>query len=324
MKSKYLLILFVFLFFITLSAQNNQLTIATFNCEFLTSPKVHLKYGLPFRISDASDSLKQLWNAPGYRASKLLEAAAEVAKVIKMTDADVIALTEIGDENDIEILNIELDKIGVKYEYKAVCNSRDFTTKQHVGVLSKFELFDLIAQIPGRESYIKEPDDPETEFDTGISKGMRISFNAYGKEFLLYVLHLSSERGGHDQDQQRISQASIARRHMLPHLKANSNIIVCGDLNDKKGQPTLLRIRGLDDIHEDLIQTGHVKYFDKDKLDTRWTYEYQGVKQQIDHILLSYGIKDICKRGGISARTIEHNNHLASDHKPFIVTLELK
>ena len=87
---------------------------------------------------------------------------------------------------------------------------------------------------------------------------------------------------------------------------------------------TLQRIRGQDDIDEDLIQTGQTQYFDKVKLDTRWTYQFEGVRQQIDHILLSYSVKDACKRGGIKARTVDHGNSLASDHRPMVVEMKLK
>jgi endonuclease/exonuclease/phosphatase family metal-dependent hydrolase len=206
----------------------------------------------------------------------------------------------------------------------AVCDSADTVTKQYVAVLSRFPLTDISVTIPGREGYLDEPDDPESEDDTGISKGMRVTIVAQDREFILYVLHLASEGGGYEQDQQRISQASIVRRRYLPAVRDGGMVIVAGDLNEKRGQPTLHRIRGLHDIDEDLIQTGHKEYFDSAELDTRWTYEFEGVRQQIDHILLSYSVKDACKRGGIRARTLTHNNPLASDHRPFIVELDLK
>ena len=60
------------------------------------------------------------------------------------------------------------------------------------------------------------------------------------------------------------------------------------------------------------------------KLDTRGMYQYEGVRQQIDHFLLSYSVKDACNRGGISARTVEHGNSLVSDHRPLVVELRLK
>jgi predicted extracellular nuclease len=110
------------------------------------------------------------------------------------------------------------------------------------------------------------------------------------------------------------------RRHYLPLLDAGEHIIVAGDLNDHPRQPVLRRIRGRDDIWGDLIQTGDVDYFADNELDTRWTYQFQGIRQQIDHVLLSRSIKDASE--GISTRVVEQNDPLASDHRPFVVTLE--
>lgn len=303
-------------------SQNDSLVVATFNCEFLTRPKVHIKFGLPFNIGQASSAERQQWNQQGFRDARFNEAAREVAGVLRAINADVLALTEVGDSTDVLELRDELDNLGISYPHVIVGRTRDFSTRQHVAVLSKFPLSDPVLQIPGREIYLQEPDDPETEKDTGLSKGMRVEVSAHGKEFLLYVIHLSSERGGHEQDQQRIAQASIVRRHYLSELKEGKMVIVAGDLNDKKGQPAIRRIRGLDDIHEDLIQTGLMNFWDSTQLGNRWTYEFQGVLQQIDHILVSFSIREASR--AIAARSFDHRNHLASDHRPLIVTLHLK
>ncbi|QQS37750.1 MAG: endonuclease/exonuclease/phosphatase family protein [Ignavibacteriales bacterium] len=305
-------------------AQNDSIVIATFNCEFLNKDKIHVRYGLPLNINQASDAQKQQWSQPGFRDQKFLESTELVAQVLVQLRADVLALTEVGEEADVELLRTELNSLGMNYPHKAVCISSDNTTNQHVAVISRFPLSEVLQQIPGREYYLPETDDPETETHTGVSKGMRVTFTAFNKDFILYVLHLASERGGYAEDQQRISQASIVRRHYLDDLRDGKNIIVTGDLNDYRGQPTLLRLRGIDDIYDDLIQTGHKDFFDQSLLNTRWTYEFEGIRQQIDHILISFSIKDICKSsGGIRARTYEHFTS-ASDHLPFIVTLKLK
>ena len=324
MKRFTLIVLIIIALPVSLYSQD-KITIATFNCEFLTRPKVHIKFGLPFNIKDASHSERQQWEQPGYRDTRFNEAAREVAGIIHSINADVIALTEVGNETDIEELRDEIYDLGTDYPYSIVCESRDTYTKQYVAALSKFPLSNPLREIPGREFYLEEPDDPETENESSVSKGLRVTFTAYGKDFHLYVIHLSSERGGYEQDQRRIAQASIVRRHYLPALMNGENVIVAGDLNEKKGQPTLQRIRGLHDIYGDLMQTGHAKYFDESELDTRWTYEFMGVRQQIDHILVSSSIKEICKiRGGITARTMENISTLASDHHPIIVTINLK
>ena len=128
-----------------------------------------------------------------------------MAQLLSSFNADVLALTEVGDSADVEELRGDLFNLGIDYKYWQVCKSTDYTTKQHVAVFSKFPLSNVLKQIPGREGYLKEEDDPDSEYDTGISKGMRVTVSAYGHDILLYVLHLASERGGHDQDQQRIS-----------------------------------------------------------------------------------------------------------------------
>lgn len=305
-------------------AQNDRIVIATFNCEFLNREKVHVKYGLPLNISQASESQKQQWSQPGFRDQKFAESTTIVAQLLVQLRADVLALTEVGDDADVTELRNELNNLGMNYPHQAVCISADNFTNQHVAVISKFPLSNILQQIPGREYYQPEMDDPENENHTGVSKGMKVTFSAHDEEFILYVVHLASESGGYKEDMQRIAQASIVRRNYLPLLNEGKNIIVAGDINDYRGQPTLLRLRGFDDIQEDLIQTGHKDYFDKSQLDTRWTYEFEGIRQQIDHILISFSIKDICKSsGGIKARTHEHFTS-ASDHLPFIVTLKLK
>jgi hypothetical protein len=76
-----------------------ELTIATFNAEFLTRPKVHVKFGFPFDLVEQADVA--IWNAPGVRDQKFAEGAAAVAKVVASLKADVVVLTEVGDERDV-------------------------------------------------------------------------------------------------------------------------------------------------------------------------------------------------------------------------------
>lgn len=292
-------------------AQAGDLTVATFNSEFLNRDKVHIKFGFGFNENPGWSDAERL--------AKLREASAAVAEVVAGIDADVVVLTEVGDEDDVDILRDAIEAEGVDYDYVAVGDSADYSTGQHVAVLSTLRLTDILPRIPGRERYYNEPDDWETEDDTGISKGMKVSFEFEGREFDLYAVHFISESGGYESDQQRIAQASIVRRHYLPAMLQGKNIIVAGDLNEKPGQPTLTRLRGLDDIQPDLIQTGHARWFADDALDTRWTYEYMGIRQQIDHILISQSILDDVGPSDINASTVDHGNELASDHRGLVV-----
>ena len=300
-------------------------SIATFNCEFLVHKKVHLKFGYPFTLRGAD---KTLWEQPGYRDARFLEATRSVATAIRTLDAELIALTEVGDAAGVQLLRNEIADMGLNYPHVFVGDSADNTTGQHVAVLSRRPLVQLQARIPGREGYYEELDDPDTENDTGISKGLHVVFHVKNDiPVHLVVVHLASERGGHEQDQQRVAQASLVRRFYLPFLDAGEHVIVIGDLNDGRGQPVLRRIRGFGDIHGDLIQTGHHRFSAATELGERWTYEFRGKRNQIDHILISRSIYDACGKRNIvpeffpTAGTIANTGRPVSDHRALSLTL---
>ena len=301
-------------------AAADTLTVATFNAEFLTRPKVHLKFDRKF---DLSKEDRKTWNRPGYRDGKFAEATARVARYIAAhVPADILVLTEVGNRRDVRELKNQLAEQGRDFPHFEVCECRSGRTAQHVAILSRYPLEDVRRSLPGREGYFAELDDPGSETETGISKGMRVGFKAAGQAFHLYAVHFTSEARGHKEDMQRIAQASILRRLALPALRAGEHVIVAGDLNDRRGDPALRRVRGLDDIWPDLIQTGHHRYF-RDHGE-RWTYEFRGQREQIDHILLSGSIARAAGRKGISAATGPSPGKDVSDHRPLMVTLTFR
>ncbi len=305
------------------SAESPALTVATFNADALIHKKVHVKFGYPYVLKKAKS--RKVWAEPGYRDRKFAEATERVAQYIAKTiPADVLVLTEVGNAREVGELKKKLAAKGLDFPYLEVCDCKDTNTGQHVAVLSRLRLTSARRSLPGREGYWRELDDPGSEEDTGISKGMKVRFDAGGRTFRLFAVHFASERGGHRWDMKRIAQASILRRLVLPALSAGEHVIVAGDLNDRRGDPTLRRVRGFDDIGPDLIQTGRHEYFSDD--DERWTYTFLGERRQIDHILLSRSIAEaaIRRRGarkGIHARTGPTPDKTVSDHRPLIVTL---
>jgi endonuclease/exonuclease/phosphatase family metal-dependent hydrolase len=310
--------------FISLSAKGEALKVATFNAEFLYLSKVHIKYGLKYNMGSNTPSEQQEWADNLTRFNKYQQAVEVVADVLKDIDVDVLTLTEVGKSPDIDTLVTALKDRGRDYPHVEVCNCND-PTGQNVAIFSMLPLTDVVSSIPGREAYDLEGDDPDEQKDTGISKGMRATVEKAGQKVHIYAVHLASERGGHEQDQQRIAQASIVRRHAIPALNAGEHVIIAGDFNDRRGQPTLRRLRGLDDIWPDLIQTGHWKFFDEEEEASRWTYQFRGKFNQIDHILLSYSLK---KNQSNSIRTKvldvpDRENPSVSDHRPMIVEIDL-
>lgn len=310
----------IFLLFLIscLQAVSQEVTVATFNVEFLNKSRVHIKFGKQFDISRESKKEQKFWADDDNRVNKLEEASANVAKMIKRVDADIITLTEAGDAEDLEVLINELSKIGVNYDHWEVCDCTDSFTGQHVAILSKYPLKEVWSQIPGRSLYLEETDG-DAEGETGISKGLKVTVAIDEKEIDVFVLHLKSERGGYESDAKRLAQANIARRAIIKQLNQGRKVIVTGDLNSEKGSGTIYRIRGFDDLYEELIQTGHSDYFES--TDVRWTYNYKGEPEQIDHILIS---PELTSQSGIKTSIIEVNDPLISDHNPIVVKLNLR
>jgi len=316
-------------------AEETTFTVATLNCEFLTRPKVHMKFGEPFRLRRPK---RDEWEQPGVRDAKFKEAAEAVAKVIHTIGADVIVLTEVGNKRDVTELQQAITTLGLNYPHAAVSTFKDPDTFQHTAVLSKFPFKRIVGRIPGTSIYSAELDDPEQERETDVGKGLMVEFDAYGHAFTLFGLHLKSERGGHEADGMRIAQASIVRRHVIDAIARKRHVIVAGDLNDYPGQPAIRRLRGFDDIYEELIQTGQSFYWPDSRLAERWTYEYKGKRQLIDHILISPSLRDAClpnpnprrdknrraEEMGIVANSIDHQNKVASDHRALVLRLKLK
>ena len=238
------------------SSFSQEVTVATFNAEFLNKSRVHIKFGKQFDITRESEEEQKFWSNDKNRSSKLREASSNVAELIKKMNADIVTLTEVGGADDIEILVDELSKIDVTYDHWEVCECQDSFTGQHVAVLSKYPLKEVWYQIPGRSIYLEEVDG-DAEGETGVSKGLKVTAAIGEKDIDVFVFHFKSERGGFDSDAKRLGQASIARRAIIKQLNKGRKVIVTGDLNAEKGSPSVYRIRGFDDLYEELIQTGH-------------------------------------------------------------------
>ena len=323
--------LLIFLCLFPSLAYAETFTVATFNAEFLYTSKVHIKYGLEFRMSDNTPAQQAQWGQTLFRTQMFDQAVDSVAPVIAAIGSDVLILTEVGAQTDLTALVNAIQANGTTYPHVEVCDCSD-PTGQNVAILSKrpFIAEKTLTSLPGREAYEAESDDPDEQRDTGVSKGMRVAVNVLNSSgdpepVYIYGVHLASERGGHEKDQQRIAQASIVRRNAIPLLNEGEHVIVAGDLNDRRGQPTLRRLRGLDDIWPDLIQTGHWKFFADGEEASRWTYEFRGELNQIDHILLSYSLRKN-QSDAIQTSVVEvasQDNPRISDHRPLIVSIEM-
>lgn len=298
--------------------------LATFNCEFLLPDKVHMKFGLPFD----NKKLPQEWRDERFRQKKFAEAVDKVAAHLVTLKADVLGLTEVGNKQAVQALVEDLKSKGMDYPYWSVCQSEDTGTGQYVALLSKFPLKNIVPSFPNRGLYFEESDYDQTA-STGISKGMKVTTTVQDKELNIFLFHFKSERGGEESDQQRLMQAEIARRVTIPYLQRGEHVVVMGDLNSEPRHEVLLTLRGFRDIEEELIQTGDLYYFDDPNI--RWTYNYRGQMEQLDHILLSLSLQELClennyrqKQWGIQTTIIPTTSEEISDHNAVVVELNFK
>ena len=102
-----------------------------------------------------------------------------VAPVVASLQADVVVLTEIGPLADVNTLNAALPS---PYPHVAVCQCTDSATEQNVAILSRIPFTAVRPTVPGREHFLAELDDPETEDDTGISKGLSVTLTFSGEQ----------------------------------------------------------------------------------------------------------------------------------------------
>lgn len=304
--------------------QAQNLTFATFNCEFLLPKKVHMKYGYWYNGKNTPTT----WKKAGFRQEQFEKAVDSVAAHLATLQADVLGLTEVGDQKAVQQLAHALQKRGLEYRYLQVGASQDTETGQHVAILSKYPLSDVVPVFPNRGLYYVESDYDQVE-ETGISKGMKAAVTVNNQVFQVFIFHFKSERGGEESDQKRLMQAEIARRVSLPYLERGEHVVIMGDLNVEKRHPVLLTLRGFRDIQEELIQTGDSYFFED--LTTRWTYNYKGQYEQLDHILLSLSVRDLCqdnnprqKQWGIKTSIVPTPNDFISDHNAVRVQLYFK
>lgn len=357
--------------------------IATFNVEFLTYKRLHVKYGFPFFLNpgdtdrqaivksiinggddDAAKFLRDYdedpvlqaqvheWGDEAIRRERLETAIREVAQYISTLDTDVLVLTEIGLNGELDRLVALLSEFGVEYPHYALCDCYDRYTQQGVAVISKIPLLEVLPSLPGKEGYLVEFDDAVAEKSTRLSKAMRVKVQIENQYAYIFVAHLKSELGTHDSDAQRIAQASILRRLTIPLLDQCEStdggfvargsggrcpasttpvhVIVAGDLNDHRGQPAIRRVRGFDDMHPDLLQSGRKEFFEESELHQRWTKQHEGILNQIDHILFSESVLGMNRDAGSSGRAkietkmVENSDPRISDHRPVLVDVIYK
>jgi uncharacterized protein len=121
--------------------------------------------------------------------------------------------------------------------------------------------------------------------------------------------HFASKRGGAESDVQRLEQAKIVHQFADKILKADpkANIVVLGDLNDTEDSAPLKALKGK--ILTNLIEQVPIA--------DRFTFNFKGKKQVLDHILISPNLTTANPEIEIVHINIGFTDQ-ASDHDPLV------
>ena len=98
------------------------------------------------------------------------------------------------------------------------------------------------------------------------------------------------------------------------------------------------RLRGRDDIWDDLVQTAGASFHRRKqdesveqynrRVGDHWSYEYAGRHMQLDHVLISRSVLESCGYSGVDtqfvtvAEMVPSTDLPATDHRGLIVTLD--
>lgn len=250
---------------------------------------------------------------------------AQIGRVVRMLDADVVMLSEVENERAMEML-VEEQLGGMGYRVHFV-EGRDTFTGQDVGMLAR-----VAVDTVGRTDVRVPVGASESEY--GVSKNLFARMHLSGQPVTLVGLHFLARPLDPDRKERREAQAEVVRRLVAEELAAGRGVVVLGDFNDH--DEATLDLAGSQPItsvmatikaagpgpHDDLRNVmaevpqreRYTALWDKNRNDT----VDPGELTAIDHVLLSPSLyRDLLEVTYVQA----HDPLAATDHFPIVVTL---
>ncbi|MDP5275921.1 chitobiase/beta-hexosaminidase C-terminal domain-containing protein [Chengkuizengella axinellae] len=170
--------------------------------------------------------------------------------------------------------------------------------------------------------------DPTNEAFESSRKSLAAEFEFNGERVIVIANHFNSKRGdgapfGSDQpvvlgsEPQRLEMAAVINGFIQDVLSVNpeANIVVLGDMNDFEFSNPLDVLKGNE----------LVNMIDELPAEERYTYNYQGNSQVLDHILVSENLVDFTVADIVNMNadfTEEHGR--TSDHDPVMIQIDFQ
>jgi endonuclease/exonuclease/phosphatase family metal-dependent hydrolase len=232
-----------------------------------------------------------------------------VVKLLAKQSPDVIGLCEIGEAGDLAEIRSALKAAGLDLPFTHYVGGSD--PVRHQGILSRFPIASTAKPA-------------ETEFKMsgstfGINRGiLDASIEAGGKPYRFIGVHLKSKREvkNIDQEEMRIHEARLLRRHVDGILQADANarLVVYGDFNDTRPSKAFKTVTG------SYNDPGYLTAIPaKDSRGEAWTHYWSlhDIYSRIDFITVSRALRsEVDFRASHIIDDPAWNE--ASDHRPVL------
>lgn len=247
---------------------------------------------------------KSLKNSPKPDSEKQ-----ECVRILVENSPDVIGVCEIGAAGDLAELQESLKAEGLDLPHSHYTGGTD--PVRHLGFLSRFPI-------------TSTAEAAETEFKLegqtyGINRGfIDVSITARGKPYRFIGVHLKSKRevAAYDQEQMRIHEAHLLRRHVDSILNEDpeARLIVYGDFNDTRPSKAFKAVTG---SYKDPSYLTAIPF--KDSRGDAWTHywELHDIYSRIDFVAVTRALRpEVEFRDSYLIDDPKWND--ASDHRPMV------
>lgn len=229
--------------------------------------------------------------------------------IIVGNSPDVVGLCEIGDARDFAEIQESLKAAGLDLSHSHYTGGSD--PVRHLAILSRFPI--LSTAKPTETEY-------QMQGQTyAINRGiLDATIEARGKKYRFLGVHLKSKRevDGIDQEEMRVHEARLLRRHVDSILQADAEarLVVYGDFNDTRPTKALKTVTG------SYNDPGYLTAIPvKDSRGEAWTHYWapHDIYSRIDFVHVSRALRpEVDFR---ASRIIDDANwNDASDHRPLL------
>ncbi len=207
-----------------------------------------------------------------------------VVNLLVKHSPDVLGVCEIGAAGDLAELQESLKAAGLDLPHLYYTGGTDPT--RHLGLLSRFPITSTAK--PAESEFVLEGR------TFGINRGiLDATITAHGKPYRFIGVHLKSKREveGFDQEQMRIHEARLLRRHVDSILKddADARLVVYGDFNDTRPSKTFKAVTG---SYKDPGYLTAIPF--KDSRGDSWTHHWalHDIYSRIDFVAVTRALRN--------------------------------